>query len=72
LLPAGFLCGIGAAVTIWLGSQKTKRTDKIEDKMRSALSAASPTNFTDAPFSAQPSEFNEASTSNVRLTVPEK
>lgn len=37
LLPAGFLCGIGAAICIWLGGKKTRRTLEVQEKMRFAL-----------------------------------
>ncbi|KAL5508277.1 hypothetical protein ACEPAH_5896 [Sanghuangporus vaninii] len=37
LIPAAFLCGIAAAVLIWRGGAKTKRTKEIEEKLRLAL-----------------------------------
>jgi hypothetical protein len=38
LIPASFLCGIIAAVFIWRGGQKTKRTKQVEERLRLALS----------------------------------
>ncbi|KAG1752692.1 uncharacterized protein EDB91DRAFT_1195701 [Suillus paluster] len=37
LVPASFLCGIIAAVLIWRGGQLTRRTEKIERTLRTAL-----------------------------------
>ncbi|KAL7421280.1 hypothetical protein Q5752_004165 [Cryptotrichosporon argae] len=37
LIPLSFLCGIGAAVLIWQGSARTKKTGHVEDKLREAL-----------------------------------
>ena len=38
MIPASFLCGIVAAVFIWRGGQKTKRTKQVEERLRLALS----------------------------------
>jgi len=37
LIPASFLCGIMAAVFIWRGGQKTKRTKQVEERLRLVL-----------------------------------
>jgi len=37
LIPASFLCGIVAAVFIWRGGQKTKRTKQVAERLRLAL-----------------------------------
>jgi hypothetical protein len=37
LIPASFLCGIGAAILIWRGGEKTKRVEEIRQKLRDAL-----------------------------------
>ncbi|KAJ3896072.1 hypothetical protein GG344DRAFT_37438 [Lentinula edodes] len=37
LIPLGFLCGIGSAVVIALGSAKTKRTAEVEQRLKDAL-----------------------------------
>ena len=37
LIPASFLCGIIAAIFIWRGGQKTKRTKQVEERLRHAL-----------------------------------
>lgn len=37
LIPASFLCGIIAAIFIWRGGQKTKRTKEVEERLRLAL-----------------------------------
>lgn len=37
LIPASFLCGILAAIFIWRGGQKTKRTKEVERRLRIAL-----------------------------------
>ncbi|PPQ77440.1 LOW QUALITY PROTEIN: hypothetical protein CVT25_011022 [Psilocybe cyanescens] len=39
LIPASFLCGIGAAVVIWKGGEKTKRVEKVREKLKAALAA---------------------------------
>ncbi|KAF8525324.1 hypothetical protein JB92DRAFT_1319962 [Gautieria morchelliformis] len=39
LIPASFLCGIIAAILIWRGGQKTKRTKAVEETLRTALEA---------------------------------
>ncbi|RDB22557.1 hypothetical protein Hypma_010075 [Hypsizygus marmoreus] len=43
LIPASFLCGILAAVFIWRGGQKTKRVAEVEERLRAALAADTPT-----------------------------
>lgn len=37
MIPASFLCGIIAAVFIWRGGQKTKRTKQVAERLRHAL-----------------------------------
>ncbi|KAJ4478229.1 hypothetical protein J3R30DRAFT_2878497 [Lentinula aciculospora] len=37
LIPLGFICGIGSAVVIALGSAKTKRTAEVEQRLKDAL-----------------------------------
>jgi hypothetical protein len=37
LIPASFLCGIGAAIVIWRGGQRTKRIEEIRQKLRDAI-----------------------------------
>jgi len=37
LIPASFLCGIVAAIFIWRGGKKTKRVEKVEQFLKSAL-----------------------------------
>ncbi|KAG2141790.1 uncharacterized protein EDB93DRAFT_1089213 [Suillus bovinus] len=37
LIPASFLCGIVAAILIWRGGQLTRRTEKIQNTLRTAL-----------------------------------
>lgn len=37
LIPASFLCGIGAAIFIWRGGAKTKKTEQVEGRLREAL-----------------------------------
>ncbi|RXK38019.1 hypothetical protein M231_04688 [Tremella mesenterica] len=37
LIPLSFLCGIGAAILIWRGSVRTKKTISVEHKLRQAL-----------------------------------
>lgn len=37
LIPASFLCGIISAILIWRGGQRTRRTEKIENTLRTAL-----------------------------------
>jgi len=37
LIPASFLCGIIAAIFIWHGGQKTKRTKEVKERLRVAL-----------------------------------
>ncbi|KAF7977456.1 hypothetical protein HWV62_3635 [Athelia sp. TMB] len=41
LIPLSFLCGIGAAVYIWRGGQKTKRTKEVAERLRAALAGTS-------------------------------
>ncbi|GMK55853.1 hypothetical protein CspeluHIS016_0209090 [Cutaneotrichosporon spelunceum] len=42
LIPLSFLCGIGAAVLIWVGGKRTKKTAIVEDKLRKALAVDEP------------------------------
>ncbi|KDR83644.1 hypothetical protein GALMADRAFT_56550 [Galerina marginata CBS 339.88] len=42
LIPGSFLCGIGAAVMIWRGGERTKRVDEVREKLRAALSEKQP------------------------------
>ncbi|WVF68829.1 hypothetical protein IAT40_003602 [Kwoniella sp. CBS 6097] len=37
LIPLSFLCGIGAALLIWQGSARTKKTPAVSQKLREAL-----------------------------------
>lgn len=37
LIPASFLCGIFSAIFIAWGGKKTKRTEKVEEKLRAVL-----------------------------------
>jgi hypothetical protein len=37
LIPASFLCGIAAAIIIWKGGQRTKKTAEVEQRLRDAL-----------------------------------
>lgn len=39
LIPASFICGIAAGVTIARGTNKTKKTAQVEDRLRKALAA---------------------------------
>jgi len=41
LIPAGFLCGIGAGVLIWRGGAKTKRVEQVRERLRAALAERS-------------------------------
>ncbi|KAJ7764982.1 hypothetical protein DFH07DRAFT_811020 [Mycena maculata] len=42
LIPASFLCGIGAAVFIAVGGNHTKRIEKVEARLRAALAMEHP------------------------------
>ncbi|KAJ7507925.1 hypothetical protein B0H11DRAFT_151014 [Mycena galericulata] len=42
LIPASFLCGIGAAVFIAVGGNHTKRIEKVKDRLRAALAMEHP------------------------------
>ncbi|KAJ3566414.1 hypothetical protein NP233_g7021 [Leucocoprinus birnbaumii] len=53
LIPASFLCGIGAAIFIWRGGERTKRVDEIRQKLRNAL-AEIPHRVEVVPPGAQP------------------
>jgi len=37
LIPASFLCGIVAVILIWRGGRRTRRTEKIQQMMKTAL-----------------------------------
>ncbi|KAF9569301.1 hypothetical protein CPC08DRAFT_623509 [Agrocybe pediades] len=37
LIPGSFLCGIGAAIVIWRGGERTKRVEEVREKLRAAL-----------------------------------
>ncbi|KAI0269105.1 hypothetical protein BC834DRAFT_1039699 [Gloeopeniophorella convolvens] len=37
LIPAAFGCGIASGVLIWKGGKKTKRTERVEERLRRAL-----------------------------------
>ncbi|KAF9534219.1 hypothetical protein CPB83DRAFT_843880 [Crepidotus variabilis] len=37
LIPGSFLCGIGAAVLIWRGGERTKRVEEVKERLRKAL-----------------------------------
>jgi hypothetical protein len=41
LIPASFLCGIAAAVVIWKGGERTKRVEKVKERLRAALDGKS-------------------------------
>ncbi|KAF8913998.1 hypothetical protein CPB84DRAFT_1840763 [Gymnopilus junonius] len=42
LIPGSFLCGIGAAVVIWRGGERTKRVEEVRERLRVALSQNGP------------------------------
>ncbi|KAJ7368404.1 hypothetical protein DFH08DRAFT_831328 [Mycena albidolilacea] len=42
LIPASFLCGIGAAVFIAIGGNHTKRVEKVKERLRAALAMEHP------------------------------
>src|ERR1700722_321462 len=44
LIPLCCLCGIGAAILIWHGGHKTKRTKEVQEKLRQVLAMRGPTN----------------------------
>lgn len=37
LIPLGFISGIGAAVLIWKGGERSKKTEEVEERLRDAL-----------------------------------
>lgn len=37
LIPASFLCGIGSAIMIAVGSKSTKRTEEVEERLKAVL-----------------------------------
>jgi len=39
LIPFTFLCGTGAAVLIWHGGKRTRKTEEVKEKLRRALEA---------------------------------
>ncbi|TFK23246.1 hypothetical protein FA15DRAFT_670632 [Coprinopsis marcescibilis] len=40
LIPAGFLCGIGSAVLIWRGGERTKRIEEVRKRLQAVLNEA--------------------------------
>lgn len=42
LIPLSFLCGIGAAILIWQGGVRTKKTKEVEGKLSKALGVDEP------------------------------
>ncbi|KAF8974464.1 hypothetical protein BDZ97DRAFT_25191 [Flammula alnicola] len=42
LIPASFLCGIGAGVMIWKVGEKTKRVEEVRERLRAALTDRPP------------------------------
>lgn len=42
LIPLSFLCGIGAAILIWQGGVRTKKTKEVENKLSKALGVEGP------------------------------
>ncbi|KAK7061818.1 hypothetical protein R3P38DRAFT_2831728 [Favolaschia claudopus] len=42
LIPASFLCGIGAAIMIAIGGNHTKRVEKVKERLRAALAMEHP------------------------------
>ncbi|KAF7352700.1 hypothetical protein MVEN_01235900 [Mycena venus] len=45
LIPASFLCGIGAAVFIAIGGNHTKRVEKVKERLRAALAMEHPATY---------------------------
>lgn len=83
LIPASFLCGIFSAVFIWRGSQKTRRTKEVEERLRLALTlekhpdkfhavdAAKAQVLGQSPLSEHNSEDSRTHSPTARHTKPE-
>lgn len=67
LIPASFLCGIGAAVLIWRGGEKTKRVEEVRQRLRSAL--ASENTQADDPISELGAVADPSHTSVPKLNI---
>ncbi|CAA7259857.1 unnamed protein product [Cyclocybe aegerita] len=64
LIPASFLCGIGAAVVIWRGGERTKRVEEVKERLRAALAERRPTKDGQLPqsFSRNPKPTSASQT----------
>ncbi|EIN10431.1 hypothetical protein PUNSTDRAFT_99948 [Punctularia strigosozonata HHB-11173 SS5] len=60
LLPASFICGILSAVFIWIGSKRTRRTEKVEERLRTALNMEKSSNVVDEKPATQQREEVES------------
>jgi hypothetical protein len=58
LLPAAFLCGIFSAVYIWIGSKRTRRIEKVEERLRIALDMERRSSETEGSRNSQQMERN--------------
>lgn len=66
LIPASFLCGIGAAVLIWRGGEKTKRVEEVRRRLRSALASE---NIPDDPISGLGATIDRNHTSIPKINI---
>lgn len=74
LIPASFLCGIGAAIVIWRGTERAKRVEAVTEKLRAALAGSA--NKDDNKDDQLPHSLSRASKANLQAsqnlqTVPE-
>ena len=70
LIPASFLCGIMAAVLIWRGGQKTKRTKEVEETLRAALEVEQQTDVLVTDVRGTQDQADPALTSHNNLAIP--
>jgi hypothetical protein len=69
LIPASFLCGIVAAVFIWHGGQKTKRTKEVAERLRLALAMdEDPTQMYQGPHNGNERAVHQPQLRDSRLT----
>jgi hypothetical protein len=58
LIPGAFLCGIVAAVLIWVGGERTKRVEEVRERLRKALEGKQP--LDDLQCNQGPNNIDEA------------
>ncbi len=75
LIPGAFLCGIGAAVLIWRGGERTKRVGEVRERLQKALegkhSFETELKHAQTPMPEDPPEKSQVNPGDPDITIDE-